>query len=118
MLGGKMNEQLLKGVEFFNNARFFEAHEAWEDVWRETTSSEKPWLQGLVQAAVAMHHHSTGNPTGAHSVLRRSINNLSEAPDELHGLNLRELVNALTITETEIARGVIVTPVQIRLQNR
>jgi predicted metal-dependent hydrolase len=66
------------GVELFNQARFFDAHEALEDVWREVPLDWplRKHLQGMVQLAVAFHHQSTGNLVGARSVLERALRNL------------------------------------------
>ncbi len=71
-------EGFKKGIEHFNCGEFFEAHEVWEDVWRAIDSPrEKRFVQGLIQVAVALHHHSTGNHVGAESLLRRATRNLA-----------------------------------------
>ena len=46
--------QYRQGVELFNRAAFFDAHEALEDVWRAAPLAEKKFLQGLIQVAVAL----------------------------------------------------------------
>ena len=61
------------GIELFNRAAFFDAHEALEDVWRAAPQAEKKFLQGLIQVAVALHHYGNGNTAGARSVLRRAF---------------------------------------------
>jgi predicted metal-dependent hydrolase len=68
------------GVKLFNEAKFFDAHEVLEDVWRAAPEPEKLFLQGLIQLAVALHHHSTGNLVGACSLLDRAALNLSNYP--------------------------------------
>lgn len=46
-----------KGVRLFNREKFFEAHEAWEEIWKRTTDEEdKIFLQGLIQAAAFLLH--------------------------------------------------------------
>jgi len=71
------------GLALFNSGRFFDAHEALEDVWREAPrhSRLRRHLQGLVQLAVAFHHQSTGNLVGAQSVLERALRNLAGAKE-------------------------------------
>ena len=71
------------GLALFNSGRFFDAHEALEDVWREAPrhSRLRRHLQGLVQLAVAFHHQSTGNLVGARSVLERALRNLAGAKE-------------------------------------
>jgi len=55
----------LKGIEHFNECEFFESHEAWEDLWQETQGLSRKFYQGLIQAAVALHHFGNGNLRGA-----------------------------------------------------
>jgi len=44
-----------EGIALFNQGRFFEAHEAWEEIWRSTTPEPKDLFQGLIQVAAALH---------------------------------------------------------------
>src|SRR5947209_4391015 len=80
-----------RGTRLFNLGEVYEAHEVWEDVWRESAGLEKKFLQGLIQAAVALHHHSTGNVVGAGSLMARGLRNLEECPAEYGGIQLDEL---------------------------
>lgn len=86
---------LTRGIELFNRAEFFAAHEALEDVWREAPAAQKKFFQGLVQVAVAFHHHSTGNLVGMQSVLRRAVSNLEKCPANFHGIDVRSLLKCL-----------------------
>jgi predicted metal-dependent hydrolase len=43
------------GIELFNGGRFFEAHEAWEEIWRSTSPEPRDLFQGLIQTAAALH---------------------------------------------------------------
>jgi predicted metal-dependent hydrolase len=55
----------LQGIEYFNACEFFESHEAWEEVWTEYQGPSRKFYQGLIQAAVALHHFGNGNIRGA-----------------------------------------------------
>ncbi len=85
------------GLALFNSGRFFDAHEALEDVWREAPrhSHLRRHLQGLVQLAVAFHHQSTGNLVGARSVLERALRNLNGAEESFPALDLESLRTGL-----------------------
>jgi uncharacterized protein len=83
-----------RGLDLFNRAEFFDAHEVLEDVWRAAPSKEKLFLQGLIQLAVGLHHYSTGNLAGARSVMARGRRNLSRYPDVFAGINLANLRHA------------------------
>lgn len=101
-------ERYRVGVELFNQAAFFEAHEALEDVWREAPPPEKKFLQGLIQVAVALYHYSRGNAVGARSVLRRSLRNLSRYPDGFGGIHLVHLQGSISNWQRALDEG---TPV-------
>ena len=55
----------LKGIEYFNECDFYEAHEVWEDLWAEHQGPSRKFFQGLIQAAVCLHHFGNGNVRGA-----------------------------------------------------
>jgi predicted metal-dependent hydrolase len=55
----------LKGIEHFNACDFYESHEAWEELWMEEQGPSRRFYQGLIQAAVALHHFGNGNIRGA-----------------------------------------------------
>lgn len=55
----------LEGVALFNRGEFFDAHEVWEDLWRECASADRRFYQALIQAAVAAYHWGRGNAAGA-----------------------------------------------------
>ncbi len=87
--------EYLRGIALFNQGKFFDAHEVLEDVWRASPREEKKIWQGLVQVAVALHHHSTGNRVGMRSVLLRAMNNLGEHPRIFHGIQVPRLLKSL-----------------------
>jgi uncharacterized protein len=80
-----------QGIELFNSSEFYDAHEVLEDVWRAEQGPRKLFLQGLIQVAVALHHHSTGNFVGCRSLLGRAARNLSSYPENYSNLNLKQL---------------------------
>ena len=84
---------LTHGIDLFNRAHFYDAHEVLEDVWRPSPrgSDTRRHLQGLVQLAVALHHESRGNFVGARSVLDRGLRNLAGAEDSFPELDLERL---------------------------
>lgn len=95
----------LRAVDYFNRADFFEAHETWEDIWRAAAGPEKRYLQGLIQIAVALHHHSTGNVAGARSLLKRGCKNLDGCPEIFCGVRLPPLLRSLEQWQTALAEG-------------
>src|SRR5579864_180719 len=89
-----LTERYFKGIVLFNSAEFFEAHEVLEDVWRAAPERERKFLQGLIQVAVALHHHSRGNLVGCRSLLDRARRNLGTYPAEYGGVDLGGLLRS------------------------
>jgi len=78
----------LKGIEYFNVCDFFEAHETWEELWTEYRGPGRKYYQGLIQAAVALHHFGNGNLRGAKKVYITSRRYLEEYGSWYEGLDL------------------------------
>jgi hypothetical protein len=57
-----------QAVALYNAGRFWEAHEAFEAVWRPSRPPERDVWQGLIQAAAAMLHRERGNRHGLEAV--------------------------------------------------
>ncbi len=55
----------VRGVEYFNVRAFLDAHEVWENLWLEADASSRTFYQGLIQAAVCLHHFGNRNTRGA-----------------------------------------------------
>ncbi len=99
-----------EGLEAFNSGRFFEAHELWEDVWRETAEPEKRFLQGLIQVAAAFHHYSRENLLGTRRLLQAGLLKLESFPATHTGLEIEPLRCAVrewvaALISGEIPRG-------------
>lgn len=102
-------EQFLHGVELFNTKEFFDCHDAFEELWMQERGDMRLFLQGLIQAAVACHHLSNGNTTGAISQYNKSLDKLRKFPDEYGGIDLSplrtELERCLIGAEAMLANG-------------
>jgi len=88
-------DHYLRGIDLFNNAQFFQAHEVLEDIWRAAPPEHKKFFQGLTQVAVAFHHYSTGNRVGMRSVLERARKNLAGYEENFAGIQLDSLLESL-----------------------
>ena len=96
---------LRPGITLFNQARFFEAHEVLEDVWRPSRGRRRRFLQALIQVAVGLHHHSRGNLVGARSLLGRGGNTLAQYPARYAGLRLAPLRASVQAWREALAEG-------------
>ena len=80
-----------EGIALFNEGRYFECHEAWEQVWLREQGDENLFVQGLIQIAVAILHAERGNLVGAKSLSEKGLSKLASFPPEHRGLALDEL---------------------------
>ena len=78
----------LEGIRLFNECEFFEAHEAWEELWTDEHGPSRKFLQGLIQAAVALHHFGNGNIRGAKKLFYTSRGYLEAYRPKHLGLDL------------------------------
>ena len=84
-----------EGIDLFNAGRFFECHEAWEEIWKRSDGEVKLFYQGLIQAAVAILHAQRGNLEGARSLHEKAREKLDAIPGEHMGIALGEMRVAL-----------------------
>jgi hypothetical protein len=82
--------EYLDGIEHFNAGRFFEAHEAWEEIWTRSEGQTKLFYQALIQAAVALHHLERENYRGARSVYRNVMEKLPALPPVFLSLDVED----------------------------
>lgn len=85
----------LEGIKLFNACDFFEAHEAWEEIWQEEFGPSRKFYQGLIQASVALHHFGNGNIRGAKKVFFGSCGYLEPYRPVFMGLDLDKFVAQL-----------------------
>lgn len=83
------------GVILFNEHDFFEAHEVWEDIWRQVSGERKRFYQGLIQLAVTLEHIRRGNPRGVRSVWETCVPKFDNLPPVYMGIAVHELVDAV-----------------------
>jgi len=95
-------ESLERGIELFNQGRYFEAHEAWETLWLNAEEPrDKRFLQGLIMAAGAFIHYAKGECSGASILLSKSREALESGLNIHPEIRLPDFLKALdTIHET------------------
>ncbi len=84
---------LLKAIQEFNAAEFFEQHETLELLWRATPGEVRHLYEGILQIGVGMHHLLVKrNYHGAAIKLDHGIRLLSAFPPLCHGVDIARLV--------------------------
>ncbi|MFI5381324.1 MAG: DUF309 domain-containing protein [Tepidisphaerales bacterium] len=78
----------LQGIDLFNAHCYFDAHEAWEEIWHHAGGVKKDFYQGMIQAAVALEHYRRSNPRGVVSLHRAYRRRLACVPPVSMGLDV------------------------------
>ena len=105
------------GVALFNRGDYFEAHEVWEDLWRDCPAGDRRFYQGLIQAAVAVYHAGNGNARGARRLFLSGRRYLSSYPQCHLGLNVGEFWAALERALVELLPDPPVDGAQLRAEH-
>ncbi len=77
-----------EGLKLFNDGDWFDAHEAWEDIWHMASGDKKRFYQGLIQYAVTIEHIRRGNPRGVRCVYETCLTKFKGLPDVYMGFNI------------------------------
>lgn len=83
------------GIDLFNAQCYFDAHENWEELWKQSTGHDRLFFQGLIQCAVALEHRRRGNVTGARSLFRKTYAKFAPLPRIYHGLEIWSFVESV-----------------------
>lgn len=82
-------EEAIKiGISYFNDERFWEAHEVLEGVWKKCFEGEKELVQGIILVAAALVHFQKAENTICLSVLGRALEKLGRATGTYHEINV------------------------------
>ncbi len=92
-----LDERFIRGIELFNDEEFFECHEVIEDLWLATQDEYKDFYKGVIQAAVALHHLTRGNLSGAKKLYGTSSKYLKKYLPKTLGLNVEKLLQDMKI---------------------
>lgn len=86
----RCTDAFVRGALLFDAGAFFEAHEAWEEMWRvESDVTRRRCLQGLIQIAAAFHKlFVIRSPLAASSLLAKGLEKLDACPVSVGGVNL------------------------------
>ena len=93
----------LEGIQLFNEHEYFDAHEAWEDVWHMAYGLKHDFYQGLIQCAVALEHYRRSNPRGVVSLYKSYQPKFKDVPPVFMGLEVGKFLDAMR----EVLRPVI-----------
>ena len=80
-----------KGLMEYEKGDYFEAHEAWEDLWSDYNLTDRKFIQGLIQLSVSFVHLRNGNMNGARSLLKKCSEKFEPYQHLQREINMDEL---------------------------
>ena len=78
----------LNALNLFNNQKWYEAHDAFEDIWNTLDGDERQIIQGILQVSVSQFHLSKGNVNGATILLGEGLGRIKDRTNINLGIDL------------------------------
>ena len=82
------NDSLLTALNLFNNHEWYEAHDAFEEIWNSVDGDERQVIQGILQVSVSQFHLSKGNLNGATILLGEGLGRIKSRTKINLGIDL------------------------------
>jgi len=99
------DERFRQAIELFDAEEFFACHDVLEELWSETYSEERDFLQGLIHAAVALFHFGEGNLAGARKMFDSHRKYLEPYGATCAGVDLVEFKRRMTACFHELLQA-------------
>ena len=86
-----MDPRVIKGIQLFNQKKFFDAHEELELAWRDEAQPIRDLFRGILQIGVAYYHIQHRNFIGAQKMFIRAEKWLLPYSGFCLGINIEKL---------------------------
>ena len=84
------------GIFYFNNERFWEAHEAWEGAWKQCYGEEKTLVQGLILVAVSFAHSQKNDKDIGINMFGRALEKIGDFRGLYHNIDVDRIRKKIT----------------------
>ena len=81
-------DSLFDALNLFNKQKWYEAHDAFEDIWNTLDGDERQIIQGILQVSVSQFHLSKGNLNGATILLGEGLGRIKNRTNIDIGIDL------------------------------
>ena len=88
-------DNFLNALNLFNDQKWYEAHDAFEDIWNTLDGDERQIIQGILQVSVSQFHLSKGNHNGATILLGEGYGRIKNRTKINLGIDLENLCKCL-----------------------
>ncbi|MCZ6820224.1 MAG: DUF309 domain-containing protein [Calditrichaeota bacterium] len=92
-----------RGIALFNDGQFWDAHEAWEEIWKRHPESSRIFFQGLIQVAAGFHQLRRTIFHGVDKHLRNALWKLRPFQPHCLGINLKLFVHSVQDVHRDVA---------------
>ena len=82
-------------LNLFNNQKWYEAHDAFEDIWNTLEGDERQIIQGILQVSVSQFHLSKGNLNGATILMGEGLGRIKYRTNIDLGIDLESFCKCL-----------------------
>src|SRR5215475_13793039 len=91
-----MDVRLREGIRLFNQGRFFESHETLEQFYQETEDAHKPFLEGLIELAVAFRLYTEfGETKGPVRMIYQALIRFENYPSSHLEIGVKDLSESM-----------------------
>ena len=81
-------DSLSEAANLFNSQKWYEAHDAFEDIWINMVGDERQIIQGILQVSVSQFHLGKGNINGATILLGEGLGRIKTRTNIKIGIDL------------------------------
>ena len=90
-----LKDSLFTALNLFNNHKWYEAHDAFEEIWNSVDGDERQVIQGILQVSVSQFHLSKGNLNGATILLGEGLGRIKNRTNINLGIDLDSFCRCL-----------------------
>ena len=88
-------DNFFDALNLFNNQKWYEAHDAFEDIWNTVDGDERQIIQGILQVSVSQFHLNKGNLNGATILLGEGLGRIKNRINIDLGIDLESFCKCL-----------------------
>ena len=88
-------DPLYIALNLFNSHQWYEAHDAFEEIWNTVDGDERQVIQGILQVSVSQFHLSKGNLNGATILLGEGLGRIKSRTNINLGIDLESFCRCL-----------------------
>ena len=88
-------DSIVNALNLFNSHKWYEAHDAFEEIWNSVDGDERQVIQGILQVSVSQFHLSKGNLNGATILLGEGLGRIKTRTKVDLGIDLESFCRSL-----------------------